>query len=221
VVEVDSLGNLLAVSCGKATVTAKDSRTGLSAACAVTVVPERPQRRHQLSDKVDDQSVTLVWGKVAQATGYYVYRRKADGHFQYLAGTTGNSYCDKSVSDCREYVYLVKAYCSAKDGILTGEGSAAATAVTRPAAVKKLTVTPDKGKLTLKWQSNSRADSYLIYRAAAKDGKYERIAETADNRLTLFVKAGKAYAFKVRAVKDFGGKRVTSALSDAAVGKAV
>lgn len=221
VLEVDSLGNLLAVSCGTATVTVKDSRTGLSASCAVTVTPAKPLRLRQEADKLSEESITLIWAKVPQATGYYVYRRKADGHFQYLAATTGNSYSDRGLSDSKEYVYLVKAFCSTKSGVVTGEGSAAATAVTKPAVVQKLTVTPDKGKLTLKWQANSRADSYLVYRAAGKDGKFERVAETTTNRLTLFVAAGKTYSFKVRAVKDSNGKRFASAMSNSASGKAI
>ena len=219
IVETDAKGNLRGVSCGKATVTAKDTRTGLSVSCPVSVAPNRAQNLRQSTKALDEDSITLVWSEVPQATGYYVYRRNADGHFQYLARVTDNKFTDKGLADCKEYTYLVKAFCDTKSGTVTGEGSPAVTAVTRPAAVKKLTVTPDKGKLTLKWTNNPRADGYLIYRADSK-GKYQKIAEAPSNQLTLFVDAGKTYSYKVRAVKEFGGKTIVSALSEEASGKA-
>ena len=57
------------------------------------------------------------------------------------------------------------------------------------AAVKKLTVTPGKGRLTLKWTNNAHADGYLIYCADSK-GKYRKVAEASSNQLTLFVESG-------------------------------
>ena len=219
VVTADANGNLRAVSCGKATVTAKDSRTGVSVSCPVSVAPGRAQNLRQSTKALAEHSVTMVWSKVPQATGYYVYRRKADGNFHYIARVTTTSFTEKGLSDSKEFTYLVKAFCDTKSGTVTGMGSAAVTAVTKPAAVQKLTVTPGKGALLLKWAANERADSYLIYRADSS-GKYEKIAEATSNRLTLYVKAGKTYSFKVRAVKEFGGKRIASALSSAASGKA-
>ncbi len=220
VVEVDSLGNLLAVSCGKAIVTAKDSRTGLSDFCAVTVVPQKVQHLRQMNSKLDSSSVTLFWTKDPAADGYYVYRRKADGRYKYIGAAATNSYTDRGISDSKVFVYLVKAYCNTGDGILSGQLSDPASAVTKPSPVKKLTATGGKGSLTLKWQANSRADSYLVYRAASENGKYEKIAEADSNRLTLFVKAGRTWFFKVRAVKEAEGKRYASAFSDPVSGKA-
>ena len=221
VVEVDSLGNLLAVSCGKATVTAKDSRTGLSDACVVTVIPDQVQHLRQMNSKLEDHAVTLVWTKDPQASGYYVYRRKADGQYKYIGAATTNTYCDRGISDSKVFTYVVKAFCETKDGVLTGRLSDPAFAVTKPSPVKKLTATGGKGSLTLRWQANSRADSYLIYRAASENGKYEKIAEASSNRLTLYVKAGKTWFYKVRAVKEAEGNRYASAFSEAVSGKAV
>ena len=219
IVETDANGNLRGVSCGKATVTAKDTRTGVHVSCTVSVVPDRAQNLRQSTKALAENSVTLVWTKVPQATGYYVYRRKTDGHFQYIARVTTNKFTDTGLGDSREYTYLVKAFCETKSGTVTGEGSPAATAVTRPAAVKKLTVTPGKGRLTLKWTNNAHADGYLIYCADSK-GKYRKVAEATSNQLTLFVESGKTFSYKIRAVKEFGGKNILSALSEAASGKA-
>ena len=220
VVEVDSLGNLLATACGKATVTAKDSRTGLSAVCTVTVVPARAQNLRQASDRIDAHSVTILWSKVAQATGYYVYRRKSDGHFRYIGRAATATFTDTGVTDGSIHTYLVKAFREIRNDTFTGEGSSAADTVTRPDTVEKLTVTPGKGKLTLKWKTNPRADSYVVYSDTGKDGAYERVREVTAGSLTVSAKAGKAVSFKVRAVKKLNGKRYASVLSKSASGKA-
>lgn len=217
-VEVDSLGNLLAMRPGKVTVTAKDSRTGLSAVCTVTVTPKASEKIIQAADSVEPDSVSLVWARVPQATGYYVYRRGSDGNFKYIARVTTNRYTDKKLTDSCTYTYLVKAFADTAGGTVTGNGSHAVTAVTRPSQVQDLKVKADKGKLTLVWKTNKHADSYLIYRAAKENGSYEKIAETDSARLSLFVKSGAAAYFKVRAVKEFDGKRYASALSTAAKG---
>ena len=220
VVEVDSLGNLLAVSCGKATVTAKDSRTGLSDSCAVTVVPGQVRGLRQLNSRLEDHAVTLVWAKEPGVTGYEIYRRRADGQYKYIGSSTTNTYTDRGISDSKTFTYLVRAYFHAGDGVLTGRMSEPASAVTRPAPVKKLTVTSGKGTVTLKWQANSRADSYLVYRAASGSGKFEKVAEADANRLTLRVRPDKTWVYKVRAVKEANGKRYASAFSDPVSGKA-
>ena len=220
VVEVDSLGNLLAVSVGKATVTVKDSRTGLSASSSVTVTPKPSARIRQNTKKLTATSVSLVWAKVPQATGYFVYRRKADGKFHYIARVTTNRYTDKHLSDAKQFTYLVKAFADTPNGTVTGEGSHAVTVVTRPAQVKSLKVKAAKGKLTLSWQNNKHADSYLIYQANKENGKYQKVAETKAAHLSLNLKSGSTAYFKVRAVKAFNGKRVASAISKAVKGVA-
>ncbi len=220
-VEVDSLGNLLALSCGKATVTAKDSRTDLSGICTVTVVPKQVQNVRQMNSRLEDHAVTLIWTGQPGVDGYYVYRRRADGQYKYIGSAASNTYTDRGISDSKEFVYLVKAFCSTEDGVLTGQLSAPARAVTKPSPVKKLTATSGKGSLTLKWQENSRADSYLVYRASSGNGRFEKIAEADSNRLTLYVKPGRTWFYKVRAVKEAGGKRYASAFSEAVSGKAV
>ena len=217
-VEVDSLGNLLAVSLGKATITAKDSRTGLSASCTVSVTPKTAAKIKQASGTLDADSITLTWSAVAKATGYYVYRKDSDGKFQYLARVTTNTYTDKKVADASAYTYYVKAFADTESGTVTGDASASVTAVTRPAAVQNLKIKADKGKLTLTWKTNKRVDYYVIYRAAKKSGDYQKIAETDSSRLSIYLKRGTGGYYKVRAVNEIGGKRFVSGYSAAVKG---
>ena len=220
VAEVDSLGNLLAVSVGIATVTAKDSRTGLSAKCTVNVMPKTAAKIAQVADKLAPDSITLTWSRVAHATGYYVYRRGSTGSFQYIARVTTTRYTDKSVSDASVYTYLVKAFAETDNGTVTGMGSHAVAMITRPAQVQDLKVKAEKGKLTLSWKANKNADSFVIYRASKKDGSFQKIAETDTARLSLYVKSGTTAFFKVRAVKVFNDKRYASAYCAAVKGVA-
>ena len=184
------------------------------------MTPKPSAKIRQNTKKLTATSVSLVWAKVPQATGYFVYRRKADGKFHYIARVTTNRYTDKHLSDAKQFTYLVKAFADTPNGTVTGEGSHAVTVVTRPAQVKSLKVKAAKGKLTLSWQNNKHADSYLIYQANKENGKYQKVAETKAAHLSLNLKSGSTAYFKVRAVKAFNGKRVASAISKAVKGVA-
>jgi len=68
-----------------------------------------------LSAKSGKTGVTAKWETVKGASGYYVYRKEADGSYKKLAtvkGGTKYSYLDKSAKKGRTYTYKVKAYYS-------------------------------------------------------------------------------------------------------------
>ena len=68
-----------------------------------------------LSAKSGKSGVTAKWETVKGASGYYVYRKEADGSYKKIAtvkGGTKYSYLDKSAKKGRTYAYKVKAYYS-------------------------------------------------------------------------------------------------------------
>ncbi len=67
------------------------------------------------STKSSKKGVTAKWETVTGASGYYVYRKEADGSYKKLAtvkGATKYSYLDKSAKKGRTYTYKIKAYYS-------------------------------------------------------------------------------------------------------------
>ena len=56
------------------------------------------------------KKITVTWGKVAGAKGYYVYRKTGSGKYSKVATVTGTSYADKKVTKGKKYTYTVYAY---------------------------------------------------------------------------------------------------------------
>jgi len=51
-----------------------------------------------------------VWGKVTGASGYYVYRKTANGSYSRVGTTTATSFTDKTAKKGTTYYYTVRAY---------------------------------------------------------------------------------------------------------------
>ena len=57
--------------------------------------------------------VTVKWGKVTGAEGYYVYRKTGSGEYTKIATVEGNSkvsYLDKTAKKGKTYIYKIRAY---------------------------------------------------------------------------------------------------------------
>jgi len=71
------------------------------------------------------KQVVVKWEKVSSATGYYVYRKTADGSWVNLGKTTSLTYTDKTKRESGEqYFYTVRAYNSKGKGIYNKFGKA-------------------------------------------------------------------------------------------------
>lgn len=78
-----------------------------------------------VSAKCSDGVVTVKWKKVADAEGYYVYRKTGDNSFGKIGtvkkGTTV-TYKDSTVKEGKTYIYTVKAYVGDKTSKYDSEG---------------------------------------------------------------------------------------------------
>ena len=87
-----------------------------------------------------------------------------------------------------------------------------------PPAVKNLKVTAGKNSAKLTWAKNKQTDLYIIYRAAAKDGKYKKLGTAKEPAYTAEkLTGGKVYYFKVVAVRKLDSGNLYSA--DSAIKK--
>lgn len=71
---------------------------------------------------------------------------------------------------------------------------------------------------TIKWEKIKNADGYRIYMSETKDGEYEYTKTIDDKAVTKYTKKGldpnKTYWFKVRAYKEYNGKKIVKKFSN-------
>lgn len=146
--------------------------------------------------------VKVTWGKVAGASGYYVYRKAGSSNTWTRVATIKSgstvSYLDKKVSGAGVYRYTVRAYYGSTLSSFSATGR-----VTRFIGATTLkSATSVKSGITLKWTQASGANGYNIYRKTANSG-WVRIASVAGKTKVAYTdktaKKGVTYSYLVRA----------------------
>lgn len=158
-------------------------------------------------------SLTLKWGKVANATGYRIYQYDEDQEaFVKLTDVTSDvtSYKVSSLSGAQEYRFKVRAYKTVDGTKYWGSSSAEYADSTKPGTVKTLTLTSaSASSIKLTWTKVSRAAGYQIYRLNSTTGKYEKVATVKGSATVAYtdtgLSSGKEYTYKVRAYKAYNG----------------
>ncbi len=165
------------------------------------------------------KGITVKWGKVTGASGYYVYRKKSGGSYSKIATVKSGStvsYTDTAVKDKngKTYIYAVRAYYGSTKGGYTGK-----TAV-RLTGVNLSSVKNAKGKkMTVKWKKNSKATGYQIQYSTSSNFSsgnktvtvkgYKNVSKTI-SKLTK----GKKYYVRIRVYRTVSGSNYYSAWSN-------
>ena len=152
--------------------------------------------------------MNVEWSKVANADGYYIYRKVNGGSYAKVATVTGNSkftWLDKTAVSGKLYIYAVEAYDNSVVS-LKREGSAfmrlttpTISSVTNSAA----------GQMTVKWNKIAEARGYRIYYttdSAFKTGVKEvTVSGTASvSKAIGGLTKGKTYYVRVRCYQKSG-----------------
>lgn len=180
------------------------------------VEPEPPKPVIGKIDKVNKTSfetneITLEWDKVSGATGYVVYIKNADVTNTYSKATevNTNSCTIKNLEHTTQYHFMVAPYVL-QDGVkYEGEGTLKKTA-TQAGQVTGLSLQRSSSIIQFRWDKNSKATGYRIYRASgATDGEYVLYKTITSNSTTQFqdtnVELGRAYYYSVRPYRDLYG----------------
>lgn len=159
------------------------------------------------------KTVTLTWGAVSGANGYYVMRKSGKGVYQTVACVTGTSYKDTSVKAGTKYTYEIRAWYKTPLGILKIGGTQGAKSINLiPGKVTGMKVKKKRGRFIVTWKKTKGATGYQVYTKVYVKGikmKYTK-AKTLKKRKYkrgMLVK-GMKYGFKVRAYKKVNGKKV-------------
>lgn len=160
---------------------------------------------------VSQNSITLKWGKIAGAKGYYVYRKTSTGKYALLATIKSGStvsYVDKKATTL--YVYKVVAYVSAKDYSFDSNQVYARVLKSADVKIKKSTGYSYK----ISWPKVTGASKYELY-YKENSGAWKLLISTTALSYTHKIKHCTKYSWKVRPIYTKSG-----ATSYAAFGKA-
>ncbi len=143
--------------------------------------------------------VKITWNKSAGAEGYKVYRRYGKGESWELIETLDASkltYTDAGAANSKTVYYTVKAMGGESESYFASKSIIFIKA-------PQVTVTNGSKGVTVKWDKNTVAKSYYVYRKTPSAKGWSRIATVTVNSYTdKNVKSGQKYIYTVKAVGE-------------------
>ena len=159
-----------------------------------------PSQTAKLTVKVQNNTVSSNWKKVAGADGYRVYLIR-DKQFIKSADTKETKFSFGKLSRGAKYKIVVRAFKTQKKEKLFSMYSAGKTFVTKPSA-PVITAAKRSGKtVTIKWKEQKFVTGYAVYMAKG-NGKFKKLSvvKGASSYTAAELKSG-TYRFRVRSYK--------------------
>lgn len=155
----------------------------------------------------------ISWKKVANITGYYIYRKPASGGKWSKIATVKSSvlkYKDTKVTANTSYRYTVRAYYKAGGKIYAGKYNTGSVIKAAPALQKVSSVKSEKNGICVRWKAQKKCDGYYIYRKK-KGGSYQLIKKISGGSYSTYLdkkaQKGVSYYYVVKAyVKESYGR---------------
>lgn len=165
--------------------------------------------------------IIIKWKTNSQATGYKIYKSADGKNYKRIAIIKGKdtvSYVDKDqLINGEKYYYKICAYKN-DSGVAITSADSSIKAIYRLDRTILATVTPVVGKLSVQWETNSKATGYEIQYSL--DSKFTTVIDTvvmtkgtSYRKTILDLVSGQRYYVRVRAYKEVSGKTYYSAWS--------
>ena len=173
--------------------------------------------------KVTASGFTLSWDKVADATGYRVYRyNETTGKQDVVTNTKKTAYAFSGLEAGAVLQLRVRAYSRDKDGNVTwGAVSAPLNAMTIPPGPAMLSQSDStSNSVTLTWSKVEGASKYHLVKYDPDAERFVTVQLTEGTTLSVSALVpATEYQFEVRAVVTLGGKNYYTPYSDAVIAK--
>jgi len=146
--------------------------------------------------------VQIKWSKVTGASGYYVYRKTANGSYARVGTTSSTSFIDKTAKGGTTYYYTVRTYSGKTlSSYRAGKGIRflAAPTITKTQSVSN--------GVKVSWNKVAGATKYEVYRRVANGTWYLETTTTGTSYTDIYVKKGSTFYYSVKAVN---GKTTSS-----------
>lgn len=209
VATVDQNGKVVAKAVGTAVITACGSESSsVKASCNVTVKNIVLNAPTVTVTSTNYDKLKISWGKVANATGYQIYRYNSKtSQFEKIKDIAGGdviTYTNTGLGGY-EYKYRVKAVVTSYGKTVYSPLSVTKAAKPKPNKVtglKQSTCTATS--ISLKWSKQSGVSGYQIVKCSSANGTYttaKTLASNSESYINSNCKAGTNYYYKVRAYK--------------------
>ena len=206
----------------KAYTTGADGKTVLSPASAVYKVKAVPATPKLVgTEPVSGKQIKVSWRAVADASGYYVYRRGVDDDddeyvkIKKVTGKNTLSYIDTKCEPGEKYVYTVAAYKKVKSKAVKGAYYAKGVKGQAVCAGPAVAAEQRHSNIANVYIQNVEgADGFILYRKVGGGSYGDPIATfaKAEGNITTFrdttVKDGNTYTYCAIAYTEVDGKKV-------------
>jgi len=176
-----------------------------------------PPSTTNLSADVSNDSVTLAWDDLQDASVNYSVTRKTRGKtnntFSELALTSESTYTDDDITSGNTYLYRVYAKNSHGTGVGSNVVSVRYVTVNAPAGPTELSAVASDSFIYLDWEAgDDLATSYSIQRRIGSDGDFSEIGTTSTTTsfTDISVSAGVTYTYVVYANNESGNSLPSS-----------
>jgi hypothetical protein len=201
VVTVSSKGVVKAVGMGKATITVTSSDDSkLSKTISVTVNPQKVKTLKKT--EMTSESISLKWSKVADTTGYKLYKYNSKTKkWDCITTTSKNYYTDKNVKMGDTPQYKVRAYAKLKTATYYGAfSSVLKLTMAKPGTVSALDIAAAENYAKLTWKAAENANGYRVYLYDTKTESFVKKASTTSLSAKITgLKDNTEYKFAVQA----------------------
>lgn len=214
VASVDTSGNVTGVNAGTTTIRAYTGGGSMSSIVVGVDNSSSPKKPTIQAKSRNYQSVKISWSAEAGVSGYYVYKKNAEGKYKIIAKPNGTtySYIDSKLTTGQAYSYKVKAYRTINGTKYKSARSKAVNVVPIPGKPKKPVITKYSKGLKVSWNKINGATGYILYRRTGKKGKFKKIATRKGKNSVSFkdkkVSKGKTYYYKVVAYRVVSNKKI-------------
>lgn len=166
-------------------------------------------------------ALQVIWEPSAASDGYQVFRSVNEhGGYEEIGRVSGRDNCsftDENVVPGKAYFYKVRPTNQNHRGLGSFSEPVRGRSIAKTSITSIVSLSSEKMQIT--WRKVSNAMGYEIYRGTQAGGKFKKIATVKGSvrkYIDKSVKSGKKYFYKINAIGNLNGIKISSGYSETA-----